>query len=223
MIAVPTAEMARRADFYDYFNMLEKPLGSIIVFSHGQSPARNRNLMIQAALEQNCSRILFLDDDVAFEKDLLLRLLVHDKDIITGLYYMRTYPHYPIIFDYADNDGKCGYHYLSDNETGLIEIVATGLGCCLIKTEVFRSLEEPWIRLGELELDHWCDDIGFFKRARLAGFKIYCDLDVRVGHMAQLTVWPSLVDGKWMTTYDTHGTGSASIYQITKKPAEVGV
>lgn len=221
LIAVPTAEMARRADFYDYFNFLQKPLGTIITFAHGQSPARNRNLMIKAALDQNCSHVFFIDDDVAFEKDILMKLLAHDKDIVGGLYYMRSYPHTPICFDYADEQGRCRTHYLSDGETGLIEVVAMGLGACLIKTEVFKKIEEPWIRLGELEKDHWCDDIGFFRRVRAAGIKLYCDLDIKVGHMAQVTVWPSYVDGKWMTTYDTHGKGSASVYQLTKE--SVGV
>jgi GT2 family glycosyltransferase len=216
MIAVPTAEMARRADFYDYFNLLDKPVGSIITFSHGQSPARNRNLMIQQALENDCTHVFFLDDDVAFEKDLLSRLLAHDKDIVTGLYFMRNYPHTPIIFDYANETGHCRTHYLSDNEKGLIEIVATGLGCCLIKTEVFKKVEKPWIRLGELELDHWCDDIGFFRRVREAGFKLHCDLDAKVGHMAQVTIWPQQIDGKWISVYDTHGTGSASVNQLVK-------
>ncbi len=217
LIAIPTAEMARRADFYDYFNLLDKPLGSIITFSHGQSPARNRNLMIEGALEQNCTHVLFIDDDVAFEKDMLTRLLAHDKDIVSGLYLMRNYPHTPICFDYADETGRCRPRYFSDGDTGLVEIVACGLGACLIKTDVFRNMEKPWIRLGELELDHWCDDIGFFRRVREKGYKLYCDLDVRVGHMAQVIVWPQLINGRWMTTYDTRGTGTASIFQLTKE------
>ena len=161
LIAVPTAEMARRADFYDYYNLLRKPIGSILTFAHGQSPARNRNLMIQQAIDHNCTHILFIDDDVAFEPDMLERLLAHDKDIVGGLYLMRNYPHHPIMFDEAQPDGRCLTHWLSDGETGLIEVVAQGLGCCLIKTKVFKTMQEPWIRLGELESDHWCDDIGF--------------------------------------------------------------
>ncbi len=218
LIAVPTAEMARRADFYDYFNLLEKPKGSIITFAHGQSPARNRNLMIQQAIEYDCTHILFIDDDVAFPPDMLIKLLAHDKDIVSGLYYMRSYPHTPICFDRAEADGRCGTHWLSDGESGLIEVVAVGLGCCLIKTKVFKTMQEPWIRLGELEVDHWCDDIGFFRRVREQGYKMYCDLDIKVGHMAQVTIWPSInQDGQWMTTYDTRGVGSITTPQA-KKP-----
>lgn len=209
MIGVPTQEVARRADFYDYFNTLEKPEGTMITGAHGQSPARNRNMIISQALEQNCTHVFFLDDDVAFQSDLLMRLLAHNKDIVSGYYLMRNYPHMPILFDIAQNDGKCRHYFPPDEQNGLIEAVAFGLGACLIKIDVFKAMieeskDKTWIRLGELEKDHWCDDIGFFNRARAYGFKLYCDLNARVGHMAHCTIWPSYKDGRWMVEYDTN-------------------
>jgi hypothetical protein len=212
LIGVPTADMARQAEFYDYFNALDKPLGTIITFAHGQSPARGRNLIIQQAIKHDCSHIMFFDDDVRIPSDALNRLLAHDKDIVTGLYLMRNSPHQPIIFDIAYDDGKCRFVKLTPEHKGLIEIVACGLGCCLIKTDVFRQMEEPWIRLGECEPDNWCDDIGFFNRARKQGYKLYCDLDVRVGHMAAVTLLPTRdANGNWHVTYDTRGISAPSM------------
>lgn len=211
LLAIPTMEMARQAIFYDYFNMLNKQPGTIITFAHGQSPARSRNLMIEQALEHKCTHIMFIDDDVAFEADLLDRLLAHDVDIVSGLYFMRNFPHTPIMFDNALEDGRCQIHLLSDGETGLIPIVAAGLGCCLIKTSVFEKLDKPWIRLGELEPDNWCDDIGFFRRVREAGIQSFCDLDARVGHMATVTIWPKIDNGIWYISYDTHGTSAVTV------------
>ena len=208
LVAVPTAGYSRNDSFYDYYNMLDKPEGTICTFARGQSPARNRNLMIEQALEHNCTHILFIDDDVAFPPDMLRKLMVHDKDIVTALYFMRQYPHQPIIFDYSDNEGKCHWLYPDDSQHELIKIENCGLGAVLIKTEVFKRMEKPWVRLGELEKDHWCDDISFFNRARAVGFELYCDLTIKVGHMVQTVVWPNYVDGKWFVTYDTCGTGS---------------
>lgn len=229
LVGVPTCEMARRADFYDYFNALDKPAGTLITFCHGQSPARNRNMIIEQALQQGCSHILFLDDDVTFRPNMLNELLKHDKDIVTGLYLMRNYPHLPIIFDVTDKDGRCRHHFLEPGEKGLIEIVATGLGACLIKIGVFQKMiddglaplvpgnkHHSWVRLGELEPDHWCDDIGFFQRVREAGFKLYCDLDVLVGHIATMIIWPDVVNGQWMSTVDTNSPyGRISTPQYT--------
>src|SRR5688572_144293 len=186
-IAVPTKGMTANDHFYDFYNMLERPEGTIQTFARGQSPARNRNIMIQQALDHNATHILFLDDDTAPPPDLLRRLYAYNKDVITALYLMRNFPHQPIIFDYTNEKGECRWHEILDEKPGLIEIFNCGLGACLIKTDVFRKMSElglatdhkgvtgKWIRLGEAESDHWCDDVSFFNRVRSAGFKLFCD------------------------------------------------
>lgn len=217
LIAVPTAEMGRQAVFYDHFNSLKKPDGTGITFSHGQSPARNRNLMIDQALnaEHGFTHILFLDDDLVIPPDLLTKLLSHDKDIVTGLYLMRNFPHQPILFEQSNDSGQClWYRHKDEHNTDLVEVVSAGLGCCLIKTSIFSKLEKPYVRLGEIEVDHWCDDLGFFKRVREANIKIYCDLSVQCGHMATVIIRPEYKDGAWFTTYDTHGTSKVSFPSV---------
>lgn len=217
LIAVPSRGFTANDHFYDYYNMLEIIEGSIRTFARGQSPARNRNYMIKQGLEHNCTHILFLDDDTTFPSDLLKRLIAHNKDIVTGLYLMRSFPHQPIIFDFADEKGVCKWFDLPDKEPGLVEIVNCGLGSCLIKTDVFKrmseldldkdhhGIKEKWIRLGEAESDHWCDDISFFNRARKAGFKLFCDTTIHVGHFSSMIVSPTYMDGKWYITYNSNG------------------
>lgn len=217
MICVPTAEFARRADFYDYFQQLQKPEGTMMTFAHGQSPAKNRNIMIRAALEQNCTHILFIDDDMTFKPTILLDLLAHDKDIVGGIYLMRNYPHLPVMFDEAYPDGRCRFEFLKPGLRGLHKCVNMGLGMALIKTSVFKKMKEPWITLGETEADQWGDDIAFFNRARKAGFDIYIDLDCQVGHIITAIISPSrLPDGTWTTVYNT---GAAEAFQV---PQHIG-
>jgi hypothetical protein len=211
MICIPTLEYARRADFYDYLGMIERDIPNTEIgqaFAHGQSPARNRNTMIKAALDNNFTHIFFLDDDCIPRPDVLKKLLVHNVDIVTGLYLMRSHPHHPIIFDESYTDGTCRFSFLTPGRKGLVEIVNTGLGAALIKTDVFRRMSDdlPWIRLGQCEKDHWCDDIDFFNRARdKYGFKLWCDLECPVGHMLSATIFPMRKeDGTWCTagTFD---------------------
>lgn len=212
LIAVPTQEFARRADFYDYFNMLEKPEGTICTFAHGQSPARNRNIMIEQALQHECTHIFFIDDDVALRPDALVKLLKHDKDMVSGLYLMRNYPHFPIMFDESYDDGRCKFSFLEKGRKGLVEAVNAGLGAALIKIDVFKTMPKPWITLGELEKDHWCDDISFFNRARKLGFKLFVDLDLPCGHMNTAVIWPDRdPEGNWFTSYNT---GSPEIFKV---------
>ena len=214
LIGLITQEYARRADFYDYFNLLEKPPNCHIIYCHDRSPAKGRNLIIEAAIENGCTHVLFMDDDMACKPEALKQLLEHDVDIVTGLYLSRSFPHQPLIFDVADDSGACLYAYLMGGESRLREIVAAGLGFCLIKTDVFHKMDKPWVRLGELNNEEWCDDIGFFNRVRKAGIKVHCDMECRIGHIGTMIIWPNQDDGKWMTGYDTNGKGMINIPQV---------
>lgn len=221
LIGVPTMEMARAAVFYDYLHMMEKPHGTAITFSHGQSPAENRNVIIKQALEGNFTHIFFIDDDVLIPPHSLHQLVARKKDIVSGLYLQRRFPHAPIAFNVALNDGRCRYKFLNSGETGLVEVVNFGLGCALIHTDVFRKMEEPWIRIGQLNKQEWNDDIEFFNRAREQyGYQLFLDLDVRCGHAASISVWPdyNVEQGVWLTRYDTQSpVGHAAFYAATPK------
>lgn len=215
MLGVPSAGFIRNSLFLDYYGQLEKPAGTLITSSHGASPANGRNGMIKMALEQNCTHILFMDDDMAPEQDSLMRLLKHDLDIVGALYLMRNYPHFPLAFDEAWEDGQNRHMLLTPDTKGLVEVTNTGLGFCLIKTDVFRKMEGPyWIRLGEIQPDGWCDDIGFFNRVRQAGFKIFVDTDCKVGHLSQMILYPNYSDGRWHTMYKTAAIDGIQVPQI---------
>lgn len=218
MIGIPTGEYARRADFYDYLNQLEKPPNSILMSPHGSSPAESRNLIIEQAQIHNCDEILLIDDDMAFKSNAYNLLHEHDKDIVSAMYFKRNYPHQPLVF--VGWEGIAAkFLSLTGNESRLIRISAAGFGFCLIKTEIFDKLEKPYIRLGELAKDGWCDDIGFFLRARDVGIESYCDTECLAGHMGSMILWPSKVDGKWFTSYDTNGSGMVATPQIEIKEA----
>lgn len=218
MISIQTGEYARRADFYDYFFLLNKPVDSLAMPNHDRSPAKGRNTIIEQSIKNGCTHILFIDDDMTYEPDSLVKLLAHDKDIVSGLYLSRAYPHQPLVFDLADDDGSACPMYLTGAQT-LVPIVAAGFGFLLVKTEIFSKLEKPYIRLGELDPEQWCDDIGFFKRVREAGIKSYADMNVCCGHIGTMIVKPEYKDGKWYTIYDTNGTGSIRTPQITPEVA----
>ena len=221
LIGVPTGEYSRRADFYDYYNMLEKPDNTVAMFCHDRSPARSRNIIIDQAFEFGCTHILFIDDDHAYKPDALNRLLAHDVDCVSGLYLSRAYPHQPLAFDFADESGAALHMYLEDGVKGLQPIVAAGFGFCLIKTDVFKKMDKPYVRLGELDSQEWCDDIGFFKRFREAGFQAHVDLDCQIGHIGTMILWPNQMEDKWYTGYDTgSGKGMINTPQIALVEAE---
>ena len=207
-IGVPTAEYGRHAIFTDYVNQLIKPEETIGASFHTNSAAWNRNLIIQEALDNQCSHIFFLDDDMAFAPDTLMKLLAHDKEIVSALYLSRAYPHQPVLFD-----SGITRHFLNNEDKGLKEAEAVGFGCLLVKCAVFHYMEKPWVRLGEHNPDQRNEDIGFCNRAKTKGFQIFCDFNTFAGHMGVATFWPNRIEDKWFTAIDTNGNEMVNVPQ----------
>src|SRR5262249_22626467 len=111
LIGVPTGRQGKSPLFDYHMQMLTKPGQCWVSNSIGQSPAKNRNVLIDQALQNNCSHIMLIDDDVYVPKNALLKLLSHDLDVVSGLYFHRNFPFKPLIFDYKDEKGKCLYRH----------------------------------------------------------------------------------------------------------------
>lgn len=207
LVGVPTSEMARRAAFYDHYHSLQLPMGTMATFAHGQSIAHNRNIIVKQALENGCSHIFFIDDDIVLPPDILIQLICHNVDSVSALMLMRDYPHKPLIFKSFDDNGGAEHIFMDDPDVqtnSLIPIAASGLGCCLIKTKVFSKLEEPFFRFGEVDLDGLSEDLGFFRRVQKLGLQHWCDLNATVGHMTNVNVWPKRIEGGWVTSYENN-------------------
>lgn len=140
----------------------------------GQDPAQARNQMAAAFLEKGCEAVLFIDCDMLFPPSGLDRLFAHDLDIVAADYRKRAAPY-----------GKVGWPLdgVTDPEGGLVERTALGLGFMLIRRRVFEKVPRPWfarIYSGETEANRgvMTEDYFFCLKAREAGFKVWCDLDV---------------------------------------------
>ncbi len=221
LIGVITAEMGRRADFYDHFNMIQRPPNTICMFVHGPSIANNRNQIIRAAIQNKMTHVFFLDDDVICKPDIIFQLLKHDKDIVCALQLNRNFPHRPYLFDEYNGDGKFKNYVLTDYDKGLIPIKASGFGAILIRTEIFLKLEEPWIRYNSYLPDQLGEDIDFYQRIMNKGVGTFCDLDCIVGHVASAVIWPNKTDKGWFIAYDTNGPSVISFLHTEQKISEL--
>jgi len=126
-------------------------------------------------LESDCDYMLFLDSDMVPPADMLIKLIEHDKDIVSALAFRRVPNYEPCIF----KDDK----FYLDYPKGLIEVAGVGMACTLIKREVFQNVPQPWFPPTEIG-----EDLSFCKRATDAGYKIYCDTELICGHVGSYTV-----------------------------------
>jgi hypothetical protein len=223
MVGYPSSGFSRNTLFYEYINTLEIPCDNLRMSPNGLSPAVARNMIFSQAILHNCTHVFLVDDDMALKPDTLKKLLAHDKDIVSGLYLSHAFPHQPLAFDTFDEKGAGRYLSLNQGIKGLIKIKAAGFGCCLIKTDVIKKMERPWVRLGELNPEQWCDDIGFFWRLNQnhPEVEVFLDTNTRVGHIKQLILWPHQFDGSWMTGYNASGQVTIYVPQTDTSKLEI--
>lgn len=200
VIGISSPELARYAQFYSNLTMVKRPATTALAHATGQVISVNRNTITEQALAAGAEWIWYVDDDHVFQPDTLLKLLERNVDIVSGLYLQRAAPYVPHRYIHEEPSGAVWTQTLAPGDTGLSEVLATGAGCLLVKTAVFMHLKPPYWRLGQLSSDVWGDDIDFCQRARAAGFKIWCDLDVPVGHYVIHSVVPARnADDVWTT------------------------
>lgn len=145
-----------------------------------------RNLLIEEALTHGFSHILFIDDDMVWDdRDILVKLIAHNVDIVGAQAHTRLAPFFPCVF--SEKDGK--YQSIDCKDKGLTEVGAIGASFLLIKTEALRQMgSKNWfgflpINLAGIDSDRTGEDISFCRNAKNAGFKIYCDGDIQIGHI----------------------------------------
>ncbi|MGA1870541.1 MAG: glycosyltransferase family 2 protein [bacterium] len=136
--------------------------------------------------------IMWIDSDIIFTVEQFQKLLIHKKDIMSGLYYMEGGRQFATVADWDEEYfKKNGYFKFLQNEDidrekDKIEVSYTGMGFMLVKSGVFESMEYPWFRpinmkIGEM-VDFTMEDVAFCIRAKEKGYKIYVDPNVIVGH-----------------------------------------
>jgi hypothetical protein len=121
--------------------------------------------------------VLFLDSDMMPPADMLVKLVEHDKPIVSALAFKRVPNYEPCIFKKVSDTEAEIYH---DYPKGLIEVEACGMACCLIKREVFENIPGPWFMPGKLG-----EDLSFCRRVK---HPIYCDTELICGHIGTYEV-----------------------------------
>ena len=81
---------------------------------------------------EGSTHLMFIDADIGWEPWHLLVMLNHDKDVVGGLYPMKSLPVKWCVNGIPDA--------VQDDPSGLIEVTKTGTGFLLIKRDVFSKL-----------------------------------------------------------------------------------
>lgn len=145
-----------------------------------------REKIVDAAVCGGYDYVFFVDSDMVFKRDTLIKLYEAKMDIVSGLAFMRSPPYSPCLYKTLRiGEGRNTVERLEDFN-GLERIEACGMACCLIKTEVFKAIREK--SLCFLPLPTLGEDMAFCVRARERGFEVWGDTRVKLGHKSSMIV-----------------------------------
>lgn len=130
----------------------------------------NRNGCIEYALNTGIdfTHFLWIDGDMIFPGNALIRLLAAGKDIVGANYRQRT-PPYAHVGVYEDR----GVDLMAG---GLHKMVQMPTGLLLTRFDIYRKMGYPWFKPGLHSEPR--DDIFFCRRAAEMGYEIWCDHDL---------------------------------------------
>lgn len=210
LIAVPTFETIYPDTYKSIWDADKGGHEVLFDFVRGYDVATARNRIAQRALDLQTDYVLMVDNDVVLPKDALITLMDGAKDVNLGYYAHRgndnLYHGRTCICKLKDENGNEYYHYpleseytakevreLADSGTTKIEIHGGGMGCALIRTDVFRRVSYPWydwVNYGDANRGMLSEDLYFCELCRNSYIPIYADTRVGCGHLLRHVQWP---------------------------------
>ena len=151
--------------------------------------AEARNEIVEFALSQGANYIYWLDDDVVAPPDAFLKMYTHNKDIVNGVYWSKSNPPMPLLFR-NHMEGPYWDWHVGD----MIEIDAAGMGLTLVKTEVYKKIQNelggPWYSVDYASFagkdmgspPNNTEDLYFYWKARKVGYMIWADTSIQAYH-----------------------------------------
>ena len=176
----------------------------IDTLSNESNVNRARNSCAAKFLSGDCTHLMFVDADIQFNPQDIVKLINHDKDIVGGIYPQKTLP--PKMVVNTLNNGE--------QQGDLIEVGTLGTGFMLIKRTVFEQMIEagatPYsddIGLSQQENANQYDffqctidsngkylteDWSFCRRWRQLGGKIWADKTIGLTHVGYFRFPPNM-------------------------------
>lgn len=182
--AFQLAQLAHAAFQYGFQLQLSHIEGCSII-------TKARNALAHRFMQSDCTDLLFIDADINFKVPDVLRILAlsEGRDIVAGAYPRRS----------EDRRFFTDVHYPIELSDGLLRVERVGTGFMLIRRHVFERLEElhpEWKFFVNVENTHHTaffdfkqtpdgyigEDYLFCDRAREAGFSVWIDPEINLGH-----------------------------------------
>lgn len=210
LIAVPTFENITPDTYQSIYDLDGGGHELHFAFVRGYDCATARNRIAQKALDSGVDYVLMVDNDVVLPRGVLLDMLDDPKDVCLGYYAHRdadnVYKGRMSVCRTHDKKGARYFHYpleseytakelisLRESGTNKLVIHGGGMGCALIKTDVFRRIKYPWYDWVNYDDEHrgmLSEDLYFCEQCIREYITIWTDTRAGCGHLLRHVQWP---------------------------------
>jgi len=190
-IGIPCSFPFIQADFLYSFIQMEKPAFSLIHGDNGPIDTL-RNDIVEKALAIGATKLIMMDVDMIYHPKTISSLLARKLPVVGALTF-RRYPPFDALMlrEKKLTERISGYESVEEWEEGdLVEVDATGAGCLMFDTSIFRKLPRPWFKFVK-DADTGAtvgEDIGLCQNMKAAGYKIFVDTAVPSAHLTTMAV-----------------------------------
>lgn len=190
LIAIPCGDSCP-TDFLRSLLSLEIVGEAQFTFAQGSLVYDARNKLCSIALDDGFDRVLWLDSDMVFPRDLMRRFSAHldaGKEMVCGAYASRKAPIQPVVYgDFGFHDAKPWPEpYTTPVQQPLpaeiFRVAGCGFGAVMVTVDLIRRVRDQF-GLPFSPAAGFGEDLSFCLRAREVGAEIWCDPGVELGHI----------------------------------------
>ena len=154
-----------------------------------------RERLASAAIDLGAEYMLWLDSDMVFPSTTAVRLLAHNEPVVAANYVRRQLPAKGVAYqEIGDWENPLSF----DVQDELVEIEGIGMGCMLMKTEIFAEMRKPWFEFGwsPESNDFLGEDMLLCQKIAVEGYTIKVDtmLSRELKHLGTFAFSADLLD-----------------------------
>lgn len=154
-----------------------------------------RERLATEAVNLGCEYMLWLDSDMTFPATTALRLLGHNEDVVAANYVRRQLPLKGVAYKKIGN-WQDPLEFTIEDE--LVEVEGVGMGCMLIRTDIFSKIPKPWFDFGWTpDSNDWLgEDMILCQKINNLGYSIKIDtlLSTELRHLGTWAFGPNMLD-----------------------------
>lgn len=165
-----------------------------------------RNAITAKFLESECKELIFLDADVSWDPEALVKLIEHDRDLVAGVYPKRSFKdtNFPVLVA----EGVA----LQADQDGLVEVLGAPTGFMKIKRHVLEKMQaknadRTYMEKGSNKMPitiifersfvdnrRYSGDLNFCREWREMGGKVFVDPEMKLCHVGEVSFEGTLGD-----------------------------